>query len=414
MRLSGGGGHLGYCTNIHAGESWAEVRAILDREVPRVRARLERAGPFGVGLRLAAAAADTLADPRAFAELTGILAARDLYVFTINGFPHGAFHGTKVKENVYRPDWAEPERLRYTNRLAELLVRLLPDGGDAIGSISTVPGAFKPRAAEAGVIDAIVDGLIRHAAYLDALARATGHTIVLALEPEPWCVLETIAETVAFFENRLFAGAAVGRMAALTGLVPGAAERALRRHLGVCLDACHAAVEFEDPFAAVDRLEATGISIAKLQLSCGLAARPMTPAHAAALAAFDDRVYLHQVVERRALEGNAPGLARFVDLPDALAAFEAAPGDSEGDGEGGAAREWRVHFHVPIFRADLPPFASTQPFLAALLRRHRERPIAPHLEVETYTWDVLPAAYRDEDTSAAIARELAWVLERLA
>lgn len=407
MRLSGG--HLGYCTNIHPGESWDEVRAILDREVPRVRAHLGRTGPFGIGLRLAAAAADALADRGAFAELTEILSARDLYVFTINGFPHGAFHGTKVKENVYRPDWAEPERLRYTNRLADLLVRLLPEGEDEIGSISTVPGAFKPRAAEPGAVAAVVDHLIRHAAYLARLERETDRTIILALEPEPECMLETIEETVAFFETRLLGDAAINRMADLTGLDQSAAERALRRHLGVCLDACHAAVEFEEVPGAVERLEAAGIGIAKVQLSCGLAVRPLTTAHRTALAGFDDGVYLHQVVERREGAGGSRDLARFLDLPDALAAYHPASADRP-DG----AREWRVHVHVPIFRAELPPFASTQPFLEALLHRHRVRPIAPHLEVETYTWDVLPAAYRGEETSVAIARELAWVLERLA
>lgn len=403
MRLSDGT-HLGYCTNIHPGESWVEVRAILERAVPRVRQRLGRSGRFGVGLRLAAAAADTLCeDDTAFAQLAHILAQHDLYVFTINGFPHGAFHATRVKENVYRPDWAEPERLRYSNRLADLLVRLLAEG--ETGSISTVPGAFKPRAADPAAVDAIADGLIRHAAHLARLAGETGRTVVLALEPEPCCLLETIAETVAFFHDRLFARAAVARMAALAGLDAGGAEAALRRHLGVCLDACHAAVEFEDPLAAVDRLEAEGIAIAKLQLSCGLAVAPLTAERRAALGAFGDTVYLHQVVQRL---GEAGDVTRFLDLPDALAAVEEAAEPEN------AMREWRVHFHVPIFRAELPPFASTQSFLAALLHRQRQRPIAPHLEVETYTWDVLPAAYRDEGTASAIARELAWALERLA
>ncbi|MFO1152638.1 MAG: metabolite traffic protein EboE [Rhodospirillales bacterium] len=409
MRLSDGT-HLGYCTNIHVGESWAEVRRILYREIPRVRRRLGRSGPFGVGLRLAAAAADTLSeDATAFAQLTCILAEHDLYVFTINGFPHGAFHATRVKENVYRPDWGEPERLRYSNRLADLLVRLLPEGG--IGSISTVPGAFKPRAATADAVDAIAHGLIRHAAHLVRLQRETGRTVVLALEPEPCCLLETVDETVAFFQDRLFVAAAVELMVAETGLDAASAEMALRRHLGVCLDACHAAVEFEDPLTAVDRLQAAGIPIAKLQLSCGLAVTPVTPERVAALAAFGDSVYLHQVVERRGKKNRAD-LVRFLDLPDALAAFD--PTIARGTGAGGIeGGEWRVHFHVPIFRAELPPFFSTQNFLAALLRRHRQQPIAPHLEVETYTWDLLPAAFRDDDTPTAIARELAWVLERL-
>lgn len=397
MRLSGGGDqHLGYCTNIHPGESWPEVRRVLAEDVPAVRSRLGAAGRFGVGLRLSAQAAEALAQDDAFAELAQVLAANDLYVFSINGFPYGSFHGRPVKEDVYRPDWREPARLAYTNRLALLLARLLP-ADVAMGSISTVPGAFKPRAAAPAAVAAIAAALVDHAAVLVRIARDRGRTLVLALEPEPCCFLETIAETIAFFEAHLFAAAARDRLAAATGLTAAAAETALRRHLAVCLDACHAAVEFEDPAAAVDRLAAAGIAIAKLQLSAGLVVAAGDRATLARLALFAEPVYLHQVVERDA----AGGLRRFTDLPAALAAGMTA------------GSEWRVHFHVPVFRAELPPFGSTQPFLSALLARHRRRPIAPHLEVETYTWDVLPAAFRDGDRAGAIARELDWVRERL-
>ena len=352
-----GDAHVTYCTNIHAGESWQEVRANLEQHVLAVKARVAPDEPFGVGLRLSAVAARELAAPAELAALKQFLAAHGLYVFTINGFPYGPFHGRTIKAEVYRPDWLEDERLAYTNQLADILAALLPDGAD--GSISTVPGCFRPRAS-AGVITRIA----AHAAYLAELEQRTGKHIVLALEPEPCCMLETTAEAIEL----------IARIAS--------------PHVGICLDACHAAVEFEDLPAAVAALRAANVTIAKVQLSCGLRVAPVDRAARDALAAFHDDVYLHQVVARR---GDA--LVRYLDLPDATE----------------DADEWRIHFHVPIFRETLGPFSSTQQFLADVIAMR----LSPHLEVETYTWDVLPAEFRDEPIADAIARELRWVMERL-
>jgi sugar phosphate isomerase/epimerase len=360
-----GTSHLTYCTNIHPAESWAEVRANLEQHVLAVKARVSPDAPFGVGLRLSGRAANELDDPRA---LKRWLDEHGLYVFTINGFPHGHFHGVPVKEEVYRPDWREPERVAYTNRLADVLVELLPDGVD--GTISTVPGCFQARAG--GETD-MAANLARCAEHLAAIERRTGRHLTLALEPEPCCVMETIAETIAFFD----------------------AHALDRRHVGVCLDVCHAAVEFEDLASIVAQLRAAEIAIAKVQLGCGLKIRPVDGAARRALERFAEGVYLHQVVARRADE-----LVRFVDLPDALA-------------DHGMFDEWRVHFHVPIFRAAFGDLGSTQDYLADCLEEHRHAPISAHLEVETYTWDVLPAEYRDEPIADAVARELRWVIERL-
>jgi hypothetical protein len=107
-------------------------------------------------------------------------------------------------------------------------------------------------------------------------------------------------------------------------------------------------------------------------------------------------VYLHQVVQK-----SSGALRRFVDLPQALADAAAAGG------------EWRVHFHVPVFLEEMQHFGTTQAFLAEILRLHRAAPISRHLEVETYTWDVLPASYRNVSLSSAIARELNWVKAQL-
>ena len=405
MRLGDGLGHLTYCTNIHRGETWPEVLAALERNLPKVKAAFAPGRPFGVGLRLSAVAAQALREPEAFAELRALLDAHDLYVFTINGFPYGPFHGVRVKEEVYQPDWLREERLTYTDLLADLLAELLPDapepdGTQIEGSVSTVPGTFKPLARTSGVAERIADNMVRHAAHLVLLRARTGRTIALALEPEPYCFLETIEETVDFFQRHLFGEAAVTRLADLCGLARGDAEQALRRHLGVCYDVCHAAVEYEDPRGGLEALRAAGIRVPKLQLSAALRIAEVDAGKAERLRTFDEPVYLHQVVERQ--DGR---LTRYLDLPQAFAALQGAGS--------GHPREWRVHFHVPIFLGEIEHFSTTQDFLRDILAIHREEPVSAHLEVETYTWDVLPEADRRDDVATAIARELAWVRDRL-
>jgi hypothetical protein len=399
----GGGVHLSYCSNIHPGESWAEVRANLGRHVVAVRDRLMPEGDFGIGLRLSARAAEELAAPQVLAEFRDFLARQRLYVFTVNGFPYGSFHGTRVKEGVYRPDWRSPERLRYTNQLADLLAALLPEprpGEQALeGSVSTVPGAFKPALGGPHDVALMVEHLLAHVAHLVALQARTGRRITLALEPEPHCFLETLDEVIAFFEGELHGPAAVRRLAALSGIDAAAAAQALRDHLGICLDLCHAAVEFEHAAQGLRRLERAGIRVHKMQISAGLRLPVLDTAALEALRRFDDAVYLHQVVEQ-----GPGGLRRFADLPEALASLP----------DGAADREWRVHFHVPIFLDRLTPFASTQSFVREVLALHRERPVSAHLEVETYTWDVLPEPFRSGTVDEAVARELAWVRTELA
>jgi hypothetical protein len=239
--------------------------------------------------------------------------------------------------------------------------------------------------------------MVRHAAHLAGIRARTGRSIALALEPEPYCFLETIDETVGFFERHLFGGAAVRQMRDLTGLARGDAEDALRRHLGVCYDVCHAAVEFEDPAGSLEALRAAGVGVPKLQLSAALRIAAVGPDTAEQLGPFDEPVYLHQVVARQ-----DDRLTRYLDLPHALEALPQHVG-----------AEWRVHFHVPIFLEQLRDFSTTQAFLREILALHRQDPISAHVEVETYTWDVLPERYRQIDVASAVARELAWVVEQL-
>jgi hypothetical protein len=382
--------HLTYCTNVHPGETLPAVREVVRRYVAAVKASLVPEERFGVGLRLAAAAAVELEDPAELERFKAELEREGLYCFTLNGFPYGAFHATRVKEQVYLPDWLAPERARYTVVLAEVLAALLPPG--VKGSISTVPGCFKPNAADEASERAMARSLVDVAARLVGLERETGKEIALALEPEPECFLETSLDAVRFFEARLFGEEARRRMALHVGVGDAEAERLLRRHLGVCLDTCHASVEFEAPLEAWRRLLSAGISVPKVQISAGLRLPEATPERLEALRAFAEGVYLHQTVVR----GEA-GLERYLDLPEALASGPAA-----GD-------EWRVHFHVPIFLRKLGLFESTQPELLPLLHELAKVEETPHLEVETYTWDVLPEAFRDVPVEQAIVRELRFV-----
>jgi sugar phosphate isomerase/epimerase len=394
--------HLSYCTNIHPGESWHDVRANLERYLVPVRERVAPGRPFGVGLRLSAESARTLAAPDALAELREFLGVHDLYVFTINGFPYGPFHGRPVKEQVYLPDWLDPERLAYTDQLADILAALLPDGVE--GTISTVPGAFAARVRGQSDQARMAHALLAHVAHLVRLRETTGHRVALALEPEPCCFLETIAEAVTFFERHLFSSDAEAKVSTSAGLSRVAAAAAIREHLGVCLDACHMAVEFEDAAQVLDLLRAAGIRVPKVQVTAGLRVvlHEGDDATLDALGAFADDVYLHQVVERRA-DGT---LARYLDLPQALTAAR--------NGRGQGAREWRVHFHVPVFRERYGAFEGTQAYVAELLRLVREGAVSEHFEVETYTWDVLPEEFRREGIVEGITREVNWAKELLA
>lgn len=393
MRL-GGGQWLTYCLNVHPAESWAETRAALEGPAASVGARLAPDGPFAVGLRLSARAVAELEAPEARGELCDLLERHDLRAVTVNGFPYGPFHGRRVKEAVYLPDWRDPARLAYTCGLAELMAAVAP--GDEAVSLSTVPGGYKPALGD-GDRPRIAAAMVDAAARLARLEQATGVSVRLAVEPEPFCMLETIEEAVAFFTDHLYGEAAVARMARGAGLGPAEAAEALPRHLGLCYDVCHAAVEFEDADRSIAALRSAGIPIHKLQLSSALGIERVDAETRQALGGFAEPTYLHQVI------GRGPrGAVAHSDLPQALAR------GAEADGE-----EWRVHFHVPVFVEALEHFGTTQAFLARILELHRAEPISPHLEVETYTWSVLPPDLQREPLDAAIARELEWVRERL-
>lgn len=399
MRLQNNHGsneHLTYCSNIHPGESWDEVLNNVDKHIPLVREAMKAEGDFGIGLRLSAAAVSELDTPAAIENFKNLLAKHNSYVFTINGFPYGPFHGTRVKEDVYLPDWKDPERLRYTNQIADVFARFLPE--NQTGSISTVPGAFKACVTGSDDIALMARHMVDHCAHLARLQRDQNICIVLALEPEPCCFLETIEESVNFFRDYLYGAASIKQLQQELDITAANAEQILHKHLTLCLDLCHAAVEFEDASTCLATLMDANITIGKLQISAGLRLNNVTPKSAELLRPFFDEVYLHQVVENHDGEIN-----RYTDLPEA---FKHLTDDNK-------PREWRVHFHVPVFLDDLGEFSSTQFFIRDALALHKKQPISEHLEVETYTWNVLPDAYKNQTIDEAIARELNWVRQQL-
>ena len=378
--------HLAYCTNIHRGESWADTFAALETHAMAVRQRVAPAQPFAIGLRLSDAASRELARPEALARFRQWLRSRDAYVFTINGFPFGTFHGTRVKEHVYAPDWTRPERLAYTQRLFEILVQLLPDDPSVQGSVSTVPVSWKGFQLDDRAEAVARAHLWQLVDCLHDLSRRTGRTLHLGLEPEPCCHLETSAEAVAFFD----------RMRADRPHDPR-----IHSFLGVNYDCCHLAVEFEAASGALDRLRAAGILVSKVHLSNALAVRP-TPAAREALRAFMDPVYFHQVVERRA----SGEVLRHWDLDEALATPVSPTAGAD---------EWRIHFHVPLHAAPAEGFATTASHVREVLDVIRDQPrLCQHLEMETYTWEVLPPRLKQASVVDQLAAEYQWTLGELA
>ncbi|MEU0741334.1 metabolite traffic protein EboE [Streptomyces sp. NPDC006134] len=369
--------HLAYCTNVHPAETLDGVLAQLRDHCEPVRRRLGR-DRLGIGLWLARDAAHALVtDPSALRGLRAELDRRGLEVVTLNGFPYEGFGAEEVKYRVYKPDWADPERLDHTTSLARVLAGLLPDDVTE-GSISTLPLAWR-TAYDDTRADKARAALVTLAERLDALQELTGRSIRVGLEPEPGCVVETTQDA----------------LAPLTAIA--------HPRIGICVDTCHLATSFEDPHTALDALAAARVPVVKSQLSAALhAEHPRLPEVRQALAAFAEPRFLHQT---RAV--TTAGLHATDDLDEALAG-DALPGTVP----------WRSHFHVPLHADPAAPLTSTLPVLEAALTRlvGGPHPLTRHLEVETYTWQALPPELRPRaraQLTDGIAAELTLARELL-
>ena len=349
---------ISYCTNVHPAETVGGIVEQMDGFSVPVRERLG-ADVLGLGLWLPAPAARHLAaDPAARRRFRRELDARGLVVQTLNAFPYRGFHEPVVKHSVYHPRWSERARLDYTRDCATVLAALLPDDAE-YGSISTLPLGWRTEWTpedDSRATAALAD-LTEHLAGLPRPIR-------LAVEPEPGCVLDTVADAVGWLAGRVDP-----------------------EHVGLCLDTCHLAVSFADPVETVRLVAESGLRVWKVQASNALEA----PAgESAALARFAEPRYLHQVRAR-----TADGVVHAADdLPADLP--EDAP--------------WRVHFHVPLHAEPQAPLRTTTDVLKAGVRA---LPDSPHIEVETYTWTVLPDGMGRDDPIAGIAAELRWAAANL-
>lgn len=372
-------GHLAYCTNIHPAESWAETFGAISTHTLRVRDLVAGNGEaFAIGLRLSARAARELLAGDQLQRFKEWLARENTYVFTINGFPYGDFHGTRVKEKVYQPDWSDPARIEYTKELFTIVSELVPAGID--GSVSTLPGSFKAFKADERLIR---KNLIGMAEFIDALSEVSGRDLHLGLEPEPLGHFENTEETLRFFDRLL---------------EDADDHEQIKRRIGINYDCCHFALEYEDSRSSLAVLRAEGLRISKIHLSAALALDPREDGATEAIRSFDEPTYLHQVIERHP-DGR---LSRHTDLPDGLAAHAA----------GSDAEQWRIHFHIPLDRDPDPPLRSTRIQAEETLRICSDDPaICSHFEIETYTWSVFPESMQ-RPVEDQIAAEYRWVLDQ--
>lgn len=373
---------ISYCTNVHPGQTVNEVLDGINTHTSAALRIFNR--PLAAGLWLARSVVTELLDsPAQLEQLGQTLWQHDLSCYTLNTFPYGNFHSDRVKENVYLPDWASPDRSQYTLDCARLLSELLPK--TAAGSLSTVPLGGRMNPVDDGFENACLDQILQTALQLAELYESTERKIRLAIEPEPLCHLSSIPRDVIPWFDRLYAHAdKAGHLSTVQDFI------------GLCFDVCHQAVEFEDIGHSIDLLEAAGIRINKLHITN--AVELQNPADneqgREALRAYVEPRYLHQTYARFA-DGS---IQTRLDLSenDILR----APADDFLH-----ADCWRVHFHVPVFADTLGPLTTTRSELQLAIKRVAELPYAPHLEVETYTWPVMPGD--DDASSHALADRIA-------
>jgi len=378
-------GHLSYCSNIHTGEIWSEHFAQLKQHVPAVKASVSPEKSMGLGLRFANQASIDLQDPIQLKALKSWLSDQDLYVFTLNGFPYGGFHNTIVKDQVHAPDWTTTERRDYTIRLAHILAELLVD---TEGGISTSPLSyrywFNSEKEREDAMKKSTEHLLEVVQVLDQIAKQTGKIIHIDIEPEPDGLLSNHTEFVHWYEDVL---------------IPAGDPNLIRRHIQLCFDICHYGVSFDGPKTSIAELRAKNIPVGKIQISSALRVdlRDQEAEKIEELKKYQEPVYLHQV---KALRKDGT-YQEFKDLDEAFEAYKPDTYD-----------EWRVHFHVPLFLETYGLLESTQQEIRETMEIQKESPFTRHLEIETYTWGVLPSAYQ-LPMADSISREIKTITDLL-
>ena len=410
---------ISYCTNVHAGEGLEALLRHINHDIPKVKRLVAPQAPFGSGLRMGYETVKELSqDPRALIQLKQALDEQDIYVFSVNGFPYGDFAAPQVKAKVYEPDWSTKERVDYTLNLARVMTAL---PGPQLRSISTVAGGFVPSLDGLKTKDQAFTQQFAHLAQgLFELEDETGVAVRIALEPEPWTRLERVDQVLPFFED-----------------VVWSASPLTQKYIGLCYDTCHQALAFEDPKDSWDSLLRSNIPVYKVQVSNALRLpNPQDTQARQRLLSFAEKRYLHQV-SALTTDGS---ILRALDLPEVSAASEAWLN----------AVEWRCHFHVPIWWRGDESFSPVDQTTQTKSKRssiakqaeqvvgnsvdqqvlglgttyqhweqiahclkdpcaqaHTQNGDRLHVEVETYSWHVLPESLKSEQgLHYEIAQEL--------
>jgi hypothetical protein len=387
-------GHLTYCSNIHPGEKWADHFQSLRDNIPYIRQQLAPGQSFGLGLRIANEASIELSKPEVLLEFKNWLAEQDVYVFVINGFPYGGFHNVVVKDDVHTPDWTTTDRLEYTIRLFNILTELLPEGMH--GGVSTPPLTYrlwwKTEADKQLATESATNHVLQLLDKLISIEKETGKLLHLDIEPEPDGMLDNMVDFVNWYRDVLLPKGIIHL--SKYSFSEEQAKETILKHIQLCYDICHAAVGFENPEEILVSLNEIGIKVGRIQVSSALKVNFSSEKEIKlkAIETFNEPVYLHQVVSQ-----NHDGTkSHYPDLKEALVDWNENH------------EEWRVHFHVPLFINSYGVLESTQGDIIKTLALHTENPFSSFLEVETYTWGVLPEDMQ-KPIGESIVREIEWV-----
>jgi len=394
-------GHLTYCTNIHPGESWSDHFSALKQYIPKIKSKLVPHQKFGIGLRLSNLSSEQLQKPENLTEFKNWLSEENCYVFTMNGFPYGNFHRQRVKDQVHQPDWTTRERVEYTKRLFLILSDLIPEGTD--GGVSTSPLSYKPwfdeQQEREKITKTATDNILKILELLVHLRKTKKKVLHLDIEPEPDGLLENSSEFVNWYKNDLIP-AGIPFLQDKFGVPRKIALDLIRSHICLCYDVCHFSIGYENAPDVLNKIAKEKIRIGKVQLSAAIKAylnhdSKQRLSVADALRPFDEETYLHQVIAKR----DDGSLYHYPDLPDALKHIT-----------DNSVTEWRSHFHVPLFIDHYGILESTKDAVMEIMNLQLSQPFTNHLEVETYTWEVLPRDLQ-VDLEQSIIRELQWVTE---
>nr|YP_010478809.1 hypothetical protein N4K71_pgp085 [Neustupella aerophytica]UVI61114.1 hypothetical protein [Neustupella aerophytica] len=401
--------NLTHCSNIYPGNSWEEIFNNLKVNIPLIKAKLSPTQPFGIGLRLSYKAAFELSIPKNINIFKNWLYQNNCYVTTINGFVYGEFSNTSIKETVYDPDWSTKERYDF-NYILILISSMLCLPGKEIG-FSTSPLGYKFGLNKPDTI--LKEGseyLLSLLELLIEIYKTEGKLIHIDFEPEADCILESIDDIVKFFNQISL------KIRCRQKMLLSKAKKLLCRHVRICYDICHQAVQFEDHIKNFDVLNKTKIKIGKIQISSALDIKfcQFEPNFVVnELEKFNDNIYLHQAVERKP-DGT---LSRFRDLPEVIHYIQNMSNSKQDwltwNLEG--FRNVRLHFHVPIYIQNIISqkyaiFSTTYKDIIAVIEYIKHFPITSCLEIETYTWEVLPK-YLKLDLLSSIIKEYEWVIK---